>query len=50
MTIEEVSEKTNNWKRFCDMFGWSPHCLAEGFRGDTTIRLTIDQAKELGLI
>lgn len=49
ITLKEALEKCD-WGKFCGMFGWDEHCIAEGIDPKTVQDMTEVQAKELGLI
>lgn len=49
ITLEEARDK-GDWDKFCEMFGWSPYCIAEGCDPETTQEMTKEQAEELGLL
>lgn len=49
ITLGEALKKCN-WAKFCEMFGWDPYCINEGIDPETEQILTIEQAKELGLL
>jgi len=48
MTLGEIRDGCNDWKKFCDWFGWREHYLNEGGNEDTIQVLTLDEARELG--
>lgn len=47
---EIVVNDNIDWDEFCNMTGWDPYCLNEGLDPNTDQELTLEQAKELGLI
>lgn len=42
--------KKGCWAAVCDMKGYERHAVAEGMDPDTEIELTLEQARDLGLL
>jgi len=49
MTLNEILNVCDSWEEFCEKYGWSEWAVNEG-GGDIKQELSIDEAKELGII